>query len=85
MLNWFYQMVLSVITRILSWFGLSFGKEIQEALVNAVDVLDAAKSDEPQEKEQAVEAYAAESALAPVASLASAISAATVMVPSNSE
>jgi hypothetical protein len=82
MLAWFYQLVLSVVTRILSWFGLSWGKDIQEALENAVEVLDAAKSDEPQEVAQAVEAYSAESALAPVASVVSAI---TAGVPSNSE
>jgi hypothetical protein len=80
MLTWFYQMVLSFITRILSWFGLSWGKEVQEAVEGAMEVLDATKSDEPQEKEHAVEAYMAESAMAPVASVVSAVS-----VPSHSE
>lgn len=80
MLTWFYQLVLSVITRILSWFGLSWGKDVQEAVEGAAHVLDATKSDEPQEAAQAVEAYSSESALAPIASVTSAISA-----PSHSE
>ena len=68
MLNWFYQFVLSAITRILSWFGLSFGKVLEDT-VEAVQVIQsahAAPSDEPHEKEHAVEAYSSESAMAPL-------------------
>jgi len=73
MLNWFYQLVLSFITRVLSWFGLSFGKEIQEALevAEAVETIQTAgaagKSDDIPASEPAIEAYSSASSLAPVA------------------
>lgn len=67
MLNWFYQLVLSVLTRILSWFGLSWGKDLKDA-VDAVEAVQTASTDEPPVSEPSVEAYSADAAgLAPVA------------------
>lgn len=66
MLNWFYQLVLSFITRVLSWFGLSWGKELQEAAEVVEAVQAQAKSDDVPASDPAVEAYSSASSLAPV-------------------
>ena len=55
MLSWLYQLLMSFVTRVLSWFGVSFGaKEVADA-VQALQL--GGKSDEPQEAQQGVEAY----------------------------
>ena len=56
MLGWIYQLLLSFVSRILSWFGVSFGaKELGEA-VEAVESVESValnqQKDEPQEPDQ---------------------------------
>ena len=58
MLSWLYQLLMSFVARVLSWFGVSFGAKEVSDVAEVVQVLQhAGKSDEPQEAHQGVEAY----------------------------
>ena len=53
MLGWIYQLLLSFVSRILSWFGVSFGaKELVEAVEAVESVALNQQKDEPQEPDQ---------------------------------
>ena len=53
MLGWIYQLLLSFVSRILSWFGVSFGaKELGEAVEAVESVALNQQKDEPQEPDQ---------------------------------
>lgn len=63
MLSWVYQLLLSFVTRVLSWFGVSFGpKEVAEAVDAVEAVALSQQKDEPQEplNQQGPVAYSAE-------------------------
>lgn len=62
MLSWLYQLLMSFVARVLSWFGVSFGAKEVSDVANTVQALQqGGKSDEPQEAQQGVEAYSGHS------------------------
>lgn len=62
MFSWLYQLLLSFVARVLSWFGVSFGANDVSDVVEVVQTLQERKgSDEPQEVQQGVEAYSSPS------------------------
>ena len=67
MFSWIYQLLLSFVARVLSWFGISFSpKEVSE-VSEAIQVAQKAVSDEPQapEESQGPQPYSAEAPQAP--------------------
>ena len=71
MFSWLYQLLLSFVARVLSWFGVSFSaKEVSE-VSEAIQVTQKAVSDEPQRPEESKgpQPYSAEAPQAPPALL----------------